>query len=461
MIAKRSVLYGFLLGFTACFSCGAPDEATRDDSTGSAGKGGSSVSAAGSSTTAGVTSTPGGAAGTSNSGGVAGTASASGGSAGSTAGSGGSAGAEIPPPYMLDCGESGVALESHGPPQNRVNYVIVGDGYTAAELDTVYLDHINTMLEGRFSPELQPFLRYRNFVNICALQVPSVDSGIVEANPPGYGQSCQDTQDTAFDGCGNTDTRLGYINNDKVDGAISDLLPAEIEVDWKAVVLNADGWWNSGGVPMVWSGAHEDSVLAAQHEGGHTFFILADEYGGNCTFSGNEGNMRINVTKDGVNTAAKWAHWLDTTQDPGTGAQATFEGAQYCNTGAFRPSDESVMNSLWASSYFNSISLEKAIHVIYDIIDPIDEFTPESTTTPQVLDVIVIDPAVIKVEWSVDGAVVAADGGQHFDVAAQGLASGPHSISARAYDDTPWVPQDSPHGHDDLEQTVSWTITVP
>ncbi len=462
MIAKRSPLYGFLLGLWACVACSAPDEATPDETTGTAGTGGSTgTGTAGTTSTGGTSSGGSAAAGTSSTGGSSGGTGGSAGASGSTSSGGGSAGAEEPPPYELDCGTSGIALEGHGPPENRVNYVIVGDGYTEADLETTYIEHLNTMLEGRFSPELQPYLRYRNFVNICALKVPSVDSGIEEADPPGWGQSCNDSKDTAFDGCGNTDTRLGYINNDKVDAAIEDLLPATIEVDWKAVVLNASGWWNSGGVPMVWSGGHPDASLAAQHEGGHTFFILADEYGGNCDFSGNENNMRINVTMDSSNTAGKWAHWLGTTQDPGTGAQDTFEGAQYCDSGAWRPSQESVMNSLWASSYYNSISLENAIHIIYETVDPIDSHTPESTTTPGVLEVLVVDPAVIKIDWSVDGQVKAADGGQHFDVTAQGLASGSHEISARAYDDTPWVPADSPHGHDDLEQTVTWTITVP
>jgi hypothetical protein len=75
----------------------------------------------------------------------------------------------------------------------------------------------------------------------------------------------------------------------------------------------------------------------------------------------------------------------------------------------------------------------------------------------------VIDPAVIKVEWSVDGGPVSApdDCGQSLDVGALGLASGSHTVTARAIDDTPWIPMDSPHGREDLEQTVEWSIVVP
>lgn len=353
-----------------------------------------------------------------------------------------------PTEYELDCGSSGIVLESAGPPDNRVNYIIVGDGYTEAELETTYVEHLQRMLEERFTPELEPYLRYRRFVNICALKVPSAQSGVgTQAG------------NTAFGGWGNDETRLGYIDDSMVGAAIRERLPAEIEVDWTAVVLNGDRWWNAGGRIMVWSGGHRNAALAAMHEGGHSFQRLADEYGGNCTFSGDESRMRINVTMDSVETAGKWAHWLDFVQEPGTGLQSTFEGAQYCDRGAFRPSDDSVMNQLSRSPSFNSISLEQAIRIIYQVVDPIDVAlsTPQTETTVQVLEARVVDPEVIEVDWSVDGELVAEDHGYRLDVAALGLSKGAHVITARAHDDTEWVRGD----RSDLEQSLQWTIEVP
>jgi len=389
-------------------------------------------------------------------GGSAGMANAGGGAGGSGAGGiGGSvdtgdSGVDEqpvePPPYELDCGTDAIVLESSGPPANRINYIIVGDGYDEADLDTAYVEHLEEMLSPRFTPEFELYLRYRRFINICALKVASAQSGINES--PG---------DTAFDGYGNDESRLGYINDDKVNDAIDELLPASIEVDWTAVVLNGDRWWNSGGRIMVWSGGHPDAALAAQHEGGHSFQRLADEYGGNCTFSGDESDMRINVTMDATNTAGKWSEWLEFDHSPGTGVQGTFEGAQYCDRGAYRPSDESVMNSLWESPYYNAISREQGVRILYEKIDPIDSSTPAGTSAVQTLNVQVIDPAVIKLEWSVDGQVVASATSADFDVAAQGLPAGEHVIAARAYDDTDWVRGDRA----ELEQTVQWSITVP
>jgi hypothetical protein len=95
--------------------------------------------------------------------------------------------------------------------------------------------------------------------------------------------------------------------------------------------------------------------------------------------------------------------------------------------------------------------------VIYDMVRPIDSSTPSNVSEPGVLEVKVVDPAVLKIDWSVDGEVVAENGGEHFDVAAQDLAAGSHTIAARAYDDTEWVRGD----RSELEQTVQWTIRVP
>ncbi len=361
-------------------------------------------------------------------------------------GSAGSGADPDPIDFELDCGESGLVLEGHGPPQNRINYIIVGDGYTEADLGTTYVEHLDAMIESRFTAEFEPYLRYRNFVNICALKVPSMQSGIREQRG-----------NTAFDGYGNDQSRLGYINDSKVNAAIEARLPAEVEADWKAVVLNGNRWWNAGGRIMVWSGAHMDAALAAEHEGGHSFFALADEYGGNCTFSGSESRLRINMTMDPVNSANKWKHWFDFNQMPGTGLQKTFEGGEYCDRGAWRPSDESVMNMLWDSPYYNSISLEHAIRTIYESVRPIDASTSTAMASAQLLEVKVVDPAVIKVDWSVDGEVVAENGGARFVASEHGVAAGSHEITASAYDDTPWERGDRA----ELEQSVSWTITVP
>ncbi len=387
------------------------------------------------------------------SGGFGGGGSGSGGSGSDGSGgngAGGFGGGGTLPPEPLDCGPSALVLENAGPPRNRVNYIIAGDGYLESELGTTYVKHLEAMLKARFAGVGGPYARYRNFVNICALEVPSATSGL--SGP------------TAFDGYGDDESRLAYVNTQKFNAAIVNYLPASIEVDWKAVVLNNDRWWAAGGIPMIWSGAHAYAPEAALHEGGHSFHTLADEYsGGGPACNGGVEPYEINVTHNPQTTAGKWSLWRDYVQTPGTGTQDVFDGGRYCNPGdgLWRPSYNSMMRDLFAAppaNYFNSISQEKIIRDLYAIVSPIDAHTSNhfTLTNPEKLEVFVIDPAVLKIDWSVDGEVVAAHAGGVAHIPALGLAAGAHTISARVYDDTPLVRGN----RSSLEQTVTWQIVV-
>jgi hypothetical protein len=112
----------------------------------------------------------------------------------------GDGGGVITPPPPLDCGPIGVAVVNAGPPKNRVNYVILVDGYTSTTVNTTLMTHINDTLAARFSPEIgQPYLRYKNFVNICVLKTISQTDGI--GNGP-----------TILGCTANTSTRLANCN---------------------------------------------------------------------------------------------------------------------------------------------------------------------------------------------------------------------------------------------------------
>lgn len=377
------------------------------------------------------------------------------------------------PTEAFDCGSSGYVFENAGPADNRVNYIIVGDGYTSELLDTLFIEHIENMLydeqTGQYSAIGEPYARYRKFVNVCGLRIASNDACIDNAD---IGRAC----DTPFDGrcvpgCGSGGTRLGVVNEGKVNAAVAEVLPEDVDVDWMGVTLNADesGWWNSGGSVMVWNGAfgnRSNAASVALHEGGHSFHRLADEYDGT---SSNCGEFdEVNSTADPE--AEKWAHWLtfddarsddrprpsnQTASPYGTRTQGAFLGSRYCSAGQYRPSEHSQMNLL--PRPFNMPSVEKIILDIYSTVEPIDAHTDDTAPliAPGGLQVRVVDPEVIRVEWAIDGAVVAEDGGECFVMPP--LDAGSHTVTARAYDDTPWVRRDE----ELLSQTVSWEVVVP
>lgn len=404
---------------------------------------------------------------------------------GGAAAGGGAPGVPAAPP-PLDCGKDGWAIENHGDPKNRVNYVILADGYTAETVETTLKRDIDAAFKRRFEHESgEPYGRYRNFVNICVMKVVSQTDGI------GKGP-------TAFDG-GNGGDRLAAVNESKVNAYIKANVPATFEVDWKAVVLNQDKWENTGSYLMLWSGGNEDGPGAALHEGGHGFHQLADEYGSqtgcnnqkaSCGSSGDP-EAEVNTAGNCMTTDGKWDMWLGTTQkglkvpDMGaTGMQGTWEGSRYVGSGQYRPSCNSMMNSLFGgrdlakiplNTSFNSVSREQMIFSIWRAVTPIDSSDPPAgpVTNPAALTVNVVDPAVINVDWTVDG-MTTENAGTTFSTAS--LASGTHMISAKAYDNASMdlvklrtgacpkaVTGNYCHGTSwpRSTQTVSWTVTKP
>jgi hypothetical protein len=383
---------------------------------------------------------------------------------------GGSGG--MPTVPALNCGGKGTALENHGPTTNRVNYVIVADGYTDAQLaqggtlDT----HLTTYMNKRFTEQIgQPYLRYRNFVNICVLRI---------ASTPICGSS-------TFGCCGSDSSRLATCNSTSVNNAIRDNLPTTFEVDWRAVVLNGSSWWNTGSSLMLWSGGNQDAAGAALHEGGHGFHQLADEYG-SCT-GANCGSNTMGTGTSGTNynevnscgnpatTDNKWTAWIGFTQTGATGLQGTWSGSRYVGSGQYRPSANSMMNSLFGNNVntsFNTPSREKMVFDIWRIIsNPWDSVTPPAgaVTNPTTLSLQLIDAAVINVDWSVDGQVVARNGGPTYNIGAAGLAPGSHMVQARAYDNagmdlvrqTTGTTFNRQYWASNAQnKTVTWTVTI-
>lgn len=446
--------------------------------TGGVGGAGGSVAGAGGATTGGVAGagtggTNAGMGGTPAQ--TGGTAGASGGVGGAPGGSGGSSGMGVAgsfvgggaggaPTFELDCGGKGTALEAHGPTTNRLNYVIVADGFSESELAPggALDDDLERMLEKRFSDPIgQPYKRYRSFINICVLRIPSTPI-------------CGSSQ---FGCCGDDTSRLANCNTSAVNTAIRDNLPTSFEVDFRSVVLNGDSWWNSGGTTMMWSGGHDDAPGAALHEGGHGFHALSDEYG-NCEVGrvSGEATYGVNVSLMNNDSGGKWEGWIGYNQTPGTGMQGFFA----CDGGGtWRPTSNSMMNQLFGDdpdTSYNAVSREKIVMDIWRVVaTPYDSVTPPAgaVTNPAVLTVNVIDPTVINVDWTVDGNVVAMNGGPTYNIGAASLAPGMHTVTARAYDNAgPDLVKQVPGtkfnrqywgsgtmGHSD--KTVTWNVTIP
>jgi len=438
-------------GISGAGTAGMGGGAGRAGATGSGGTGpaGSSGSAGtgitGAAGTAGNGSGMGGTTTTGTAGRGGGGAAGRGGAAGSTTtGTGGTGGGSNPTgmggntttPTPLDCGPDGWVVENHGPPANRINFVIYADGYNASEVAPGGLveTHVNRMLPRRFSENAQPYLRYRNFVNICVLRPAS-------SGKPG------------MFGCACSGDRVGTCNTSAMTSYANSKLPKSLIIDWRAGMFNTTDYCNSGGQGLLTlAGGHSDQPAAALHEGGHAFHALADEYadciGASCgadtkgTGTSYTAYQEINSCGNPMTTDGKWDKWIGYNQVGATGVQSTWSHSRY-NASNYRPTANSMMNSMFCNATdqtkctpntaFNSVSREQIVMSIWKKVKPIDSTEPPAgaVSSPGVLKVNVIDPAVISVDWTVDGTTK-VNGGTTFDTST--LAAGSHTVTAKAYD---------------------------
>jgi Ca2+-binding RTX toxin-like protein len=336
-----------------------------------------------------------------------------------------------------------------GDSDNRVDIILLGDGYTDSEIDTTFTSDILDYLSYIFddSALTQPFGRYENFFNIYAVDVVSNESG---ADDPTTGI----VRDTALDATYLFDgvtQRLLYVNETAATTAMNAALSGTgIAAEMRYVLVNDTQYGGGGGYFAVYAAGNGIARDIALHEVGHSFAGLADEYGGIQQMYLGAEPVEINVTTNPA--GEKWAEWLGYV-DPVLGTVGAYEGGRYYDFGIYRPTLDSKMNIL--GQPFDPIAREEFILGFYELVDPLDGYDDNAGTRHDVqsLSVDAIDPAVIHIDWTVNGQTF-ADAGEIFNFAAHGLGPGEYTVTARAYDPTDWVRGD----RSELEQTVTWTV---
>lgn len=352
--------------------------------------------------------------------------------------------------FCATAGGDYTAVLSNGPELNRVNLVFLGDGYTADQAETTYVEHIDAMLAHLFNEDEDPYPRYRKFFNAYRINVVSRESG-ADVAPQGI------YHDTAFDAryyYDGVSANSLYIDSAKVRRQLADNMQAATFTPAVVFVAVNDSRPGGGtGVYAAFAGGHPLGPEIALHEMGHAFNDLADEYGGDrTTYQGSEPS-EVNVTTSP--TGDKWAEWLGYNQ-PKIGEIGAYRGAYYYDYGVYSPSAGSKMRYL--GKPFDAIAREKIILDIYSLVHPLDAWTDNATVLvdPDVIQVKTVDSAVIKVDWSVDGTPISPNPGEAFYPGDLGLEAGTYTITARAYDATDWVRRH----RELLEQSVQWSVRL-
>ena len=357
-------------------------------------------------------------------------------------------------------GAPAVTVVNNGDPANRVDLAILGDGYTTAELDK-YADDVQQLLQAFFAQE--PFQEYQRYFNVHRVDVVSNESGAdhPERSPPVF-------KDTALDATYNCAgiQRLICVDLSTALTIASDSLPAT-QRDLLLVLVNDPEYGGSGGAIAVAS-THPEVVELVLHELGHSFGLLADEYGGppppSCNASVEP--PEPNATKETVRALIKWAVWIDPstpipTLTTAPGLPGLYEGAKYCDQGLFRPTYNSKMRSLGVP--FEQINGEQLIKRTYNWVSPIDESSPAAADLTvvrgQTQQFGVVTPApqthALAVTWFVDGQPEGT--GESFTLDTTPLSPGAHTVEAVVDDPTAMVRNDPEQL---LRERRLWTVQV-
>lgn len=243
-----------------------------------------------------------------------------------------------------------------GPSANRVDIVILGDGYELDKLDT-YVKLVEDV--PRVFERNDVFAEYLSYLNVLRGDVVSEESGL-----DAYGREKR----TAL-GAAMSEGDFGQVTVDRE--AVRDLLRFEMpDADGMAVVLVPLGTLGTGGGGVAAVAARE--FLTLLHEWGHAFAGLGDEYTTDSGFRGDP-SLSPNISYTPDEAGVPWAHFL-AAKVRGVGV---YEGADGRVRGAWKPTTAGCVMGTGES--FCPVCREAIVLRIHEFVDPIDVALPEPT----------------------------------------------------------------------------------
>jgi hypothetical protein len=372
------------------------------------------------------------------------------------------AGAQTIPPTGVGSATV-VPLQVTGPPANRFNLVIAGDGYTAAEQDK-FMQQVDKHLNIMWS--IEPYKSYRNYINVYAIKIISGESGI-DCDP----DLTSPRRDTPLSmgfwgGCSASSVqRLVTVNN----SALSRYTALAPGVSQRLAIGNSNTYGGAGGANATATGGNSLSALISPHEIGHSLGGLQDEYDyyqrgvlGGCYTGGEPTSIHhtLLTIDQMLSQQKKWWRWLGEPSEAG-GLIGRYEGGMYFDKCIWRPSQHSIMKSL--GFYYDQVSREVMTRAISSRVKLVDASTP---TTGQVgnTDTLWLETQrpvdhELDVTWSLDGTVVPGSVNRRtLRLADLALSAGTHTVTAKVFDPTTFVRDPAIQTSTALTQTLTWTV---
>lgn len=362
-------------------------------------------------------------------------------------------------------------LVDNGPTSDRLDIVVVGDGYTAAEQDRFHADARAKWAE---ITAVEPYSTYRNLFNVWTVDAVSHDSGVSGDPTPA---TVRDTALGSYFWCEDIE-RLLCIDQPKVDAYVAKAPAADLVLVLSNSAKYGGAGYNEPSAALGYEGistasaGNAKSGQVAIHETGHSLGKLADEYfypdtPGYEKYEGPEPADSNTSTLPADRMAAeraKWYRWLGAASPDG-GTVGAYEGGGYYVTGLYRPTDNSIMRVL--GKPFNLPGTEAMIAGFYQHAKPVTPLTPtgrtlrlRNTAKVSVPRLAGADGRQLDVRWYLDGRELRRFAGRTEVAVAELwlLDLRTHKLSVTAEDRTPSVRD--PKIARTLKSTVAWTVRL-
>jgi len=160
------------------------------------------------------------------------------------------------------------AVQESGSSADKVDLLLIGDGYTAAEMDKWHKD-ARRLAETLFSKS--PFKQRRSDFNVWAIDVPADESGVAR---PSDGVHRASPVRATYDAFGSERYVLTFDNRRFRE------IAARAPYEFVEIVVN-DRKYGGGGIHNLYATVSADNAFTPYvfvHEFGHHFAGLADEY---------------------------------------------------------------------------------------------------------------------------------------------------------------------------------------
>ena len=345
-----------------------------------------------------------------------------------------------------------LSIRTNGPTSKLINLVYLSEGYTTSQLPQFLVDTTNIMNQ---LLTISPWNSYSNYFNVFAISVASAQSGSDHYTPTTnlvntYFNSTFDSHGIQWMLSIPPNDRDGAYNDGegKVYALLQQLMP---EYDIVGLIVNDTVYGGSGGQILVTS-INSSSGEIANHEIGHTFAKLGDEY--SDPYPGYPDVEEPNTTTNST-VGVKWNAWiLPTTLIPTPDVKSNytvdglFQGAHYHTTGWYRPKHDCKMRTLEVP--YCEICAQELVLSIYRVIRPIQSFSPAATSVAvgaqdsAAFNLSTLRPANnnLTVQWFTNGVAVGWATATNFTINASQLAVGTNVIKALVHDPTSYVRTD-------------------